>query len=248
MKLLLLFSFLSILTFQQTGTFKTEQKKHAKVKQAYTDKEKTVQDTLKKYNIDISKMNIFFRVFKKEEIFELWAKNKEDATFKHIRTFPICASSGSLGPKRKEGDYQVPEGFYTINCFNPYSNYYLSLGVSYPNESDRKLGFKGKLGGSIFIHGSCCTIGCIPITDALIKELYIYAVEAKNNGQTNIPVHIFPFRMDVDDWTVIEKKIPEYKDIIDFWKNIQPGYTYFEKNKKLPKVTVASDGKYVIAS
>jgi murein L,D-transpeptidase YafK len=82
----------------------------------------------------------------------------------------------------------------------------------------------------------------------LIKELYIYAVEAKNNGQTNIPVHIFPFRMDVDDWTVIEKKIPEYKDIIDFWKNIQPGYTYFEKNKKLPKVTVASDGKYVIAS
>lgn len=248
MKFILLISLFSFLSLQQTGTFKTEQKKYAKVKQAYIDKEKTMLDTLKKYNIDVSKMNVFFRVFKKEEVLELWAKNKEDSEFKRVRSFPICASSGSLGPKRKEGDYQVPEGFYTINCFNPYSNFYISLGISYPNESDRKLGVKGKLGGNIFIHGSCCTIGCIPITDELIKELYIYAVEAKNNGQANIPVHVFPFRMNIDDWALVEKKLPEYSGIIDFWKNIQPGYQYFEKNKKLPKVTVAADGKYIIAN
>lgn len=244
MKIFLLISLFSFLTIQQTGTFKTEQKKFAKVKQAYLDKETTVLDTLKKAGIDVTKMNIFLRAFKKEEVLELWAKNKSDETFKLIRSFPICASSGTLGPKRFEGDYQVPEGFYTINCFNPYSNFYLSLGVSYPNDSDRKLGKKGKLGGSIFIHGSCCTIGCIPITDDMIKELYIYAVEAKNNGQTSIPVHIFPFRMNVDDWTLIEKKLPEHVNTIDFWKNIQPGYLFFEKNKKLPKFTIGTDGKY----
>jgi murein L,D-transpeptidase YafK len=146
-----------------------------------------------------------------------------------------------------EGDYQVPEGFYTINHFNPFSNYYLSMGVSYPNESDRILGVKGKLGGSIYIHGSCCTIGCIPITDTYIKELYIMGIEAKNNGQANIPVHIFPFRMDGDNWDNFETKFPDLKQHVDFWKNIQPGYHYFEKNKSLPKVTVSSDGKYVIS-
>ncbi len=192
-------------------------------------------------------MNIFIRVFKNDKVLEVWAKNKEDKTYQKVRTFPICSSSGELGPKRMEGDYQVPEGFYTINHFNPFSTYYLSMGISYPNESDKKLGVKGKLGGAIYIHGKCCTIGCIPITDEYIKELYVMGVEARNNGQTNIPVHVFPFRMDGDNWDNFETKFPDLKQHIDFWKNIQPGYQYFEKNKTLPKVTVAADGKYVIS-
>jgi len=234
------------LILQQAGTFKTEQKKNARVKQAYTDKEQVVTDTLAKYGITPSKANIFIRAFKNGDILEVWAKNKEDNTYQKVRTFPICASSGELGPKRMEGDYQVPEGFYHINHFNPFSNFYLSLGISYPNESDKKLGVKGKLGGAIYIHGSCCTIGCIPITDDYIKELYIYCVEAKNNGQSTIPVHVFPFRMDGDNWELVEKKFPDLKKHIDFWKNLQPGYKYFEENKKLPKITVAADGKYVV--
>lgn len=235
-----------ILILQQSGTFKTEQKKNARVKEAYTDKEQVVTDTLAKYGITMSKVNIFIRVFKNDKELEVWAKNKEDKTYKKVRTFPICASSGELGPKRMEGDLQVPEGFYTINHFNPFSTYYLSMGISYPNESDKKLGVKGKLGGAIYIHGKCCTIGCIPITDEYIKELYVMGVEAKNNGQANIPVHIFPFRMDGDNWDNFEVKFPDLKQHVEFWKNIQPGYQYFEKNKTLPKVTVAADGKYVV--
>ncbi len=54
-----------------------------------------------------------------------------------FKTYKVCALAGTLGPKRMEGDYQVPEGFYYINEFNPQSNYYLSLGINYPNESDK---------------------------------------------------------------------------------------------------------------
>ncbi len=49
--------------------------------------------------------------------------------------------AGTLGPKTNAGsDYQVPEGFYYINEFNPKSSFHLSLGLNYPNASDRILG------------------------------------------------------------------------------------------------------------
>lgn len=88
---------------------------------------------------------------------------------------------------------QVPECFYNIEIFNPASSYYLSLGINYPNLSDKIKGEKSKLGGDIFIHGSTVTIGCILITDDKIKEVYIYSIYAKENGQNKIP---FPFKND----------------------------------------------------
>ncbi len=90
------------------------------------------------------------------------------------------------------GDYQVPEGFYYINEFNPRSLYHLSLGLNYPNASDRMLCDMSQPGGDIYIHGSCVTTGCIPITDGQIEELYVLAAHAKDMGQDFIPVHIFP--------------------------------------------------------
>ncbi len=110
-------------------------------------------------------MDILLRAYKQESELELWAKNKKDKQYTLLKTYKICASSGTLGPKRKQGDIQVPEGFYVIDRFNPVSNFYLSLGVSYPNASDKILGVKGALGGDIFIHGNCVTIGCLPISD-----------------------------------------------------------------------------------
>lgn len=106
--------------------------------------------------------------------------------FRLIKDYQICSLSGELGPKRQQGDLQVPEGFYWIDRFNPASNFYLSLGINYPNQFDRILGKSGELGGDIFIHGGCVTIGCIPITDDKIKELYLIAVEAKSNGQDGV--------------------------------------------------------------
>src|ERR1051326_4379541 len=157
--------------------FKLAQLKNVRVQEAYRDKEELVLDRLKDKIIDKNSVNIFIRVFKKEKRLEVWARSPHQNVFLLLHNYDICASSGDLGPKRSAGDGQVPEGFYTIDRFNPYSNFYLSLGVSYPNKSDRILGNKSNYGGDIFIHGSCVTIGCMPLTDDKIKELYILALE-----------------------------------------------------------------------
>ncbi|MFC7667854.1 murein L,D-transpeptidase family protein [Hymenobacter humi] len=86
----------------------------------------------------------------------------------------------------------MPEGFYQIDRFNPKSEYHLSLGLNYPNAADLALG-EPDPGGDIFIHGGEVTIGCLPITDIGIEEVYLIAVAARAAGQTLIPVHIFPF-------------------------------------------------------
>ena len=83
--------------------------------------------------------------------------------------------SGTTGPKRLQGDFQVPEGFYHINEFNPNSNYHLSMGLNYPNSSDRILSDSLRPGGEIYIHGSCVSVGCIPLNDDEIEELYLIA-------------------------------------------------------------------------
>ena len=123
---------------------------------------------------------IYIRSFKYDSEMEVWVKNKQNEKYKLFKTYKICALAGSLGPKRMAGDYQVPEGFYYINEFNPRSLYHLSLGLNYPNASDRMLCDLSQPGGDIYIHGSCVTTGCIPITDGQIEELYVLAAHAKD--------------------------------------------------------------------
>lgn len=245
-KILLFSSLLFVGTMLMAQSFKLEQKKYARVKSAYSEKWEDLKNELKEKGIDESSFDIFIRIFKEDDWLEIWAKSKNEKQYKLFKKYSICAASGDLGPKRKQGDGQVPEGFYHVSVFNPYSNYHLSLGVSYPNQSDRIIG-KSNLGGDIMIHGNCVTIGCIPIRDENIKEVYILAVEAKNGGQSIIPIHIFPTKLDDKSY---ENLIEEYKDktqLIDFWKNIKTGYDYFEKNKILPKVTIDKTGKYIFS-
>ncbi|MFX5603033.1 hypothetical protein ABTD90_21020, partial [Acinetobacter baumannii] len=70
---------------------------------------------------------LYIRSFKYDSQLEVWVRNNSKEAFKLFKTYKICALSGALGPKRIEGEYQVPEGFYTINLFNPKSTYHLSL-------------------------------------------------------------------------------------------------------------------------
>jgi len=215
--------------------FKDQQLKFDRVKSAYEEKETAVKDLLKTQNAK-GEYELFLRAFKKEKDLELWIKPKGATSYSLLTTYPFCTSSGTLGPKRKEGDLQIPEGVYHINHFNPFSTFHLSLGINYPNASDKILGDKKSPGGAIYIHGNCVSIGCIPITDEKIKELYVLAVESKNNGQSAIPVHIFPTRLDVVDET----------DPINasFWRNLKTIYDDFEKTKKLRPVSVDKAGAY----
>lgn len=155
-----------------SGNFINEQKRYSRVRDAIKEKYNLIESNLKNNNIKIEELNILMTAYKEESILELYAKNQSDKIYKKICEYSIAAKSGVLGPKRREGDLQVPEGFYNIEIFNPASSYYLSLGINYPNLSDKIKGEKSKLGGDIFIHGSTVTIGCIPITDDKIKEVF----------------------------------------------------------------------------
>jgi murein L,D-transpeptidase YafK len=190
---------------------------------------------------------IFMRVFKRERVLELWVRSSDRATFDLLKTYPICALAGELGPKRRQGDNQTPEGFYRIEHFNPTSSFYLSLHVDYPNPSDRILGVRSSLGGDIFIHGGCQAIGCVAVTDEAIKELYWISVESRAAGQRTIPVHIFPFQLSAENLAQAVSAFPDRPELVRFWGNLQPGYDYFERHRRLPLITVDARGLYGLA-
>jgi murein L,D-transpeptidase YafK len=238
-----LFLIISASAFSQSD-FKTQQLTYSRVREAYQEKETQVKQGFAAKNIDLTKANLLFRAFKHDKILEVWAKPHSKNTYELISTYPVCAISGNLGPKRKEGDHQIPEGFYYIDRFNPQSNFYLSLGINYPNASDKLLGVKGKLGGDIFIHGNCVTVGCLPMTDDYIKELYIMAVEARNNGQQQIPVHIFPAKMNKYTLDRMVHTFSADGTTAAFWANLQKGYYLFENTRQLPTVLITSQGAY----
>lgn len=187
---------------------------------------------------------IYLRVFKQEAEVEVWARMKRQP-FRLLMTIPITRSSGKPGPKRKEGDRQVPEGFYAIDLFNPVSEFHLSMRVNYPNESDRILSDPTKPGSDIYLHGSDVSIGCVPLGDEKIEELFILGLDTRAGGQSSIPIHIFPARMSGEKWDAFFKEHTEGDEqLAQFWKSLKPGYDAFEQNHEVPKMKVAPDGSY----
>lgn len=227
-------------------SFKQEQLKHTRVSTAYAEKEITVKNYFNNKNLEFQGFHMFLRAFKREEKIEVWIKEQGKTNFELLTSYDFCSSSGSLGPKRKEGDRQIPEGVYYINHFNPVSNFHLSLGINYPNKSDKLLGDKMHPGSAIYIHGNCVTIGCIPITDDKIKELYLMAIEAKNNGQQEVPVHIFPDRLTEINYSELTKQ--RDLQVTLFWKNLKTIYSSFEENHRVKKVIVNAKGEYVLSN
>lgn len=241
-----IFIILILSSFIMTDTFKDDQKRYSRVRKAYTEKESIINDLLAENSIDKSKLNIYLRAFKHEKKIELWGKNNSDSTYLLIKEYRVCRTSGELGPKRKQGDYQIPEGFYHIDRFNPSSNFYLSLGINYPNVSDKILGVRGNLGGDIFIHGACVTIGCLPITNDQIKELYVFCVEAKNSGQNNIPVTIFPAELTDKKMMELKTMYKSDKDKVDLWTDLKKGFEIFNKTKQLPNINFLNSGRHEV--
>lgn len=227
-------------------TFKQQQMKYSRVRRAYTLKEKKLTEKLEKLNISGFSIEIYLRAFKKEKVLEVWVRSRGTSEYVHLMDYPFCSFSGVPGPKREQGDLQIPEGFYFIDRFNPVSKFHLSLGLSYPNTSDRILGSKRDPGGDIFIHGDCVTIGCIPITDTKIRELYILAVEARSHGQRKIPVHIFPFKYTPDNLARFKRKYGETSALFQFWKNLERFYSYFEMYHRVPLIETRPTGVYYI--
>ncbi len=115
------------------------------------------------------------------------------------------------GHKQREGDGRTPEGRYHIYTKNPKSQFYVSLGISYPNAADAKAALDAGtidtatynrilknpfwppsntgLGGLIFIHGggvgSDWTWGCVALENEPMKYLF-------DRVQTGAAVLILP--------------------------------------------------------
>lgn len=246
----IILTFLAVFCFAFVGykgyqDFVAEQKKYKKVRTAYTEKEIYLTQKLKEKKLSLQNLNILMVAYKEEGEFEIYVKSKTDESYQKFLTYAICSKSGELGAKNQRGDYQVPEGFYYINHFNPMSNYFLSLGISYPNQADKKRNptrATKDLGGAIYLHGACATIGCIPITDEYIKEVYVLAVQARANGQTQIPIYIFPFRFTKENK---DKFYPKNQNLVGFWDNLKIGYDKFEKNNQNLSFQIDNKGNYV---
>ncbi|TDQ77061.1 L,D-transpeptidase family protein [Sphingobacterium yanglingense] len=218
---------------------KKQQPQEDRVTVAKAEKESMIKSKLASKNLSPDNLNILFVAYKNTDKLELYAKAQTDDYYALLQTYAICKRSGVLGPKKAEGDKQVPEGFYYIDRFNPQSLYYLSLGLNYPNELDKSLGYTGS---DIFIHGKCETVGCLPMTDELIKEIYLYALLAQESGQQQIPVYIFPFEMTNENIENFKSETDE--TTLAFWKNLQEGYALFQKNSKALHYSV-QNGRYV---
>ncbi len=180
---------------------------------------------------------VFIRIFKKEALLEVWIKKEE--RYVHLKDYAICAYSGHLGPKLREGDKQAPEGFYRVypKQLNPHSKFHLAFNLGYPNAYDRA---HHRTGLFLMVHGNCVSVGCYAMTDAKIEEIYGLVSAALHNGQPYVPVHIFPFRM--EDTTMDAYSESRW---YDFWMELKEGYDYFEAEEVPPEVDVV-DGKYVI--
>ena len=180
---------------------------------------------------------IFIRIFKLQKELEVWLE--KDGQYRLFKAYPICSYSGYLGPKIKEGDWQSPEGFYSVSHeqMNPLSSYHLSFNIGYPNDYDTY--FKHD-GNSIMVHGECSSMGCFAMTNHRMEEIYTLAHYAFENGQQAFDVHVFPFPL-------TDKNLEKFRSSpwIGFWKNLQPGYLAFEKSRRVPSISV-ENGKYII--
>ncbi|MBN8860762.1 MAG: L,D-transpeptidase family protein [Sphingobacteriales bacterium] len=228
-------------------SFVDYQKSFAKVADVFRRKEDTLRRQFETKGLQWPAKYVYIRSFKYDSQMEVWVKNSVKEPFKLFKTYKICAMAGSLGPKRMQGDYQVPEGFYYINEFNPNSAYYLSLGLNYPNASDRMLSDSLAPGGDIYIHGSCVTEGCIPINNDQIEDLYIITSYARAMGQEYIPVHIFPVQFNNPRSVgYLDRFLQIYKSYRPLVTKLEAAYNFFEKNHQIPVVMVNSYGQYVI--
>ena len=228
---------------QSQGNLVNDQLRYERVRAAKTDYDESLKELFASHNMSFPPKDIYLRAFKFDKIIELWAPDRGEYTL--IKTYDICSLSGKLGPKRMQGDMQIPEGFYNLTTFNAASNYYLSMRVNYPNESDRILGVEGNLGGDIYLHGDCVTIGCLPIQDEPVKELYWLALQTKQYGGA-IPIHIYPFYMDNCSMEFFERLPIFTKANWDFWHQMVPAFDYFESHRIVPPMTVLPDGTYTL--
>jgi lipoprotein-anchoring transpeptidase ErfK/SrfK len=118
-----------------------------------------------------------------------------------VRTYTVALGLSPTDDKERQGDRRTPEGDFYVCMKNDRSQFYLSLGLSYPNEEDAARGLRDglitkaqhaaivraiqhkqkppwntPLGGEVMLHGGGTgtdwTWGCVALANPDIKELF----------------------------------------------------------------------------
>jgi murein L,D-transpeptidase YafK len=175
---------------------------------------------------------VFIRIFKREQELELWIKKGNG--FTPFASYPICRYSGELGPKRYEGDYQAPEGFYTVGRSQlvPNSSSHRAFNLGFPNPYDTAY---GRTGSFLMVHGSCMSSGCYAMTDPVIDEIWDLVVAALEGGQKRFGVHIFPFRMTEPQFAMLGGG-----QWNNFWFDLKRAYDLFETSHTPPRISICA--------
>ena len=216
-----------------------QQLRFSRVRAAHAARWPMLQAALRAHDLDPARLEIFIRAFKIGRRVEVWGRELGGGNaFVLLRHYELAGTSGTLGPKLRAGDLQIPEGLYRIDRLNPSSRFHLSLGLNYPTAADRartQLAGADDPGGDIFLHGGAATIGCLPITDAGIEEVYLLAVAARASGQAHIAVHIFPFELTADELNRRGAGSVHH----GYWLGLLPAYARFARTHQLPPDSAA---------
>jgi murein L,D-transpeptidase YafK len=88
------------------------------------------------------------------------------------------------------------------------------------------------------------TIGCLPITDDGIKEVYWLAALARQSGQNRIPIWIFPARLTSERFQRLAEEHKKERALVAFWTNLREGFDCFENARQIPRISISPDGRY----
>ena len=108
-------------------TFIEYQKTFPRISEALKRKEDTLMKQFEEKKLQWPARYVYLRSFKYDSQLEVWVKSDKSEKYKLFKTYKVCTLAGSLGPKRMQGDYQVPEGFYYIVCFNLIATFFSVL-------------------------------------------------------------------------------------------------------------------------
>jgi len=219
----------------------------------------SLTSSLRTYGLPDTNLEIYLQVFKKEEQVHVFARRRNSGDpFLPLWVFPVMGSpftyspdgrGKDAGPKTVQGDGKVPEGCYRLTWQNEWSDFYLGYLISYPHRGDRIRRDRWQpgrgTGGAIVLHGDAVTIGCIPVGDSGIEEIFLLLSRNGRTKQGYATLHIFPCRFDVPENEEILQHYGTLRpELVDFWDGLRSIYRYFEKYQCLPDIDVGRETGY----
>ena len=170
--------------------------------------ERRVRPAVEKAGLTYPPEELTLVAFKDQRVLWVYARNSSSTEAPRqwvpIKSYPVLGQSGGLGPKLKEGDYQVPEGLYRAESLNPNSRFHLAIRVNYPNVEDQERGAedgRDDLGSDIMIHGGDSSTGCLAMGDEAAEELFILAAHA---GVESVQILLCPGDLRLKNFAVPE--------------------------------------------